>query len=131
MKSSLLMVLFFTATASGQWLDRPDPNTPRLPGGKPNLSAPAPKKPDGKPSLAGIWVRTALNLPPRPFGTPNTLSDRLVNGSSISMQPWAETLFKERSEKNLGGGRPSERCLPWYTRRDAAGSVLQIHRRRL
>jgi hypothetical protein len=114
MKYSLLslIILFFTATASGQWLDRPDPTTPRMADGKPNLSAPAPKKADGRPSLAGIWVRVPLDLPPRPFGTPNTLSDRLVDGSSIAMQPWAEALFKERSEKNLGGGRPSERCLP-------------------
>jgi hypothetical protein len=114
MKYSLLslIILFFTAPASGQWLNRPDPRTPRTADGKPNLSAPAPKKADGRPSLAGIWVRVPLDLPPRPFGTPNTLSDRLVDGSSIAMQPWAEALFKERSEKNLGGGRPSERCLP-------------------
>jgi len=110
---SLILTFFIATSASGQWLERPDPNTPRTADGKPNLSAPTPRKADGKPSLAGIWERAPLkNLPERPFGTPNTLSDRLVDVSSIPMQPWAEALFKERSEKNLGGGRPSERCLP-------------------
>lgn len=109
----LACLLAVAIPASAQWLHYPNPETPRTPDGKPNLSAPAPRKPDGKPSLAGIWMRAPLtNLPPRPFGTPNTLEDRLVAGSSISMQPWAEALFKERFEKNLGGGRPSERCLP-------------------
>jgi hypothetical protein len=108
----LLYIFLFIGHASAQWLNHSDPTTPRLPDGKPNLSAPAPRKADGKPSLAGIWERVTLNLPTRPFGTPNTLSDRLVDVTSIPMQPWAEALFKERFEKNLGGGRPSERCLP-------------------
>src|ERR1051326_7221886 len=115
MKLGLLLFLnlFFSGQIFAQWIDRPDPTTPRLGNGKANLTAPVPKKPNGQPSLAGIWRRVALtNLPPRPFGTPNTLSDWLIEATSIPMQPWAEALFKERSEKNLGGGRPSERCLP-------------------
>ena len=109
-----LACILLTAVPMGaQWLNYPSPDTPRTPDGKPNLTAPAPKTPDGKPSLAGIWAPAPLtNLPPRPYGTPNNLLYRLTNGSEISMQPWAEALFKERSEKNLGGGRPSERCLP-------------------
>jgi len=38
----------------GQWLNRPDPNTPRTKDGKPNLSAPAPRH-NGKPDLSGVW----------------------------------------------------------------------------
>ena len=38
-----------------QWLNYPTPGIPRLPDGKPNMSAPVPKTPDGKPDLSGIW----------------------------------------------------------------------------
>jgi hypothetical protein len=107
-----LFLFAVVVPAHGQWLDRRDPTTPRTPDGKPNLTAPAPKTADGKPSLAGIWRRVAPTLPPRPPGTPNNLLDWLAPGSEIRMQPWAEALFKKRSEVDLGGGRPSERCLP-------------------
>jgi hypothetical protein len=40
--------------AHAQWLNHPDPNTPRTKDGKPNLSAPAPRV-HGKPDLSGIW----------------------------------------------------------------------------
>jgi hypothetical protein len=38
-----------------QWLNYPTPGIPRLENGRPNLTAPAPRGADGKPSLAGIW----------------------------------------------------------------------------
>jgi hypothetical protein len=41
--------------ASAQWLKYPTPGIPRLPDGKPNMAAPAPKTSDGKPDLAGTW----------------------------------------------------------------------------
>jgi len=41
-----------------QWLDYPTPGIPRLPDGKPNLSAPAPRTADGKPDLSGLWEPT-------------------------------------------------------------------------
>jgi len=40
--------------AHGQWLNQPDPRTPRTRDGKPNLSAPAPRV-HSKPDLSGIW----------------------------------------------------------------------------
>ena len=56
MSKSVLAVYTFVGialcgTASAQWLTIPDPAMPRLPDGKPNLSAPAPKTGDGKPEL--------------------------------------------------------------------------------
>jgi hypothetical protein len=107
----LVLVISFAVPAGAQWANVPN-QTPRTPDGKPNLSAPVPRNADGKPLLTGIWTRVPPNLPPRPVGTPNNLIDWLARGSEISMQPWAEELFKRRSEINLGGGRPSERCLP-------------------
>jgi len=37
-------------TVGAQWLNYPTPGIPRLPDGKPNLTAPAPRTSDGKPS---------------------------------------------------------------------------------
>ena len=42
--------------AQAQWVNRPTPGIPRLPNGKPNLTAPVPPRlPDGHPDLSGIW----------------------------------------------------------------------------
>jgi len=49
-------VVLIPIGAEGQWLNYPPPGTPRLKDGKPNLSAPAPKAPDGKPDLTGVWA---------------------------------------------------------------------------
>jgi hypothetical protein len=48
-----LSALFATATFA-QWTGK-TPGIPRLPSGKANLAAPAPRTPDGKPDLTGIW----------------------------------------------------------------------------
>jgi hypothetical protein len=48
-------VLTLAATTSAQWLTQPTAGIPRLPDGKPNLSAPAPRSADGKPDLSGLW----------------------------------------------------------------------------
>ena len=51
-----IMIALVTAplSAHAQWLNQPDPRTPRTRDGKPNLSAPAPRV-RGKPDLSGIW----------------------------------------------------------------------------
>src|SRR5262245_26284391 len=40
---------------SAQYLKRRQHRIPGLPDGKPNLAAPAPRRPDGKPDRNGIW----------------------------------------------------------------------------
>jgi hypothetical protein len=40
--------------AHAQWLNHPDPRTPRTKDGKPNLTAPAPRL-NGHPDLSGLW----------------------------------------------------------------------------
>lgn len=103
------------ATGSAQWLNVPDRSTPRLPDGKPNLSAPAPRTSDGKPDLSGIWSTLGVardpKLPARPVGTPGNVADRLVAGSTIEMLPSADAIFRQRAA-DFGGGRPSQHCLP-------------------
>jgi len=51
---------------AAQWINYPTPGTPRLPDGKPNLAAPAPRT-GGVPDLSGIW-QTAGNLPSQGSG---------------------------------------------------------------
>jgi hypothetical protein len=84
-----------------QWVSLTLPNTPRLPDGKPNLSAPAPKASNGKPDLSGIWR----------VGTGRYLQNIAADVGEAPFQPWAAALYKERSEA-LGKGRPSEECIP-------------------
>jgi len=50
----LIAIATLPAGIDAQWLNQPDPRTPRTRDGKPNLSAPAPRA-HGKPDLSGIW----------------------------------------------------------------------------
>jgi hypothetical protein len=94
-----------TAVAA-QWLNYPTPGIPRLPDGKPNLAAPAPKTADGKADLSGVW---AIN--PRPYNA-NIANDPKPG----DVLPWAEALAQQRGE-NLGKDDPSNiHCLPFGPR---------------
>jgi hypothetical protein len=44
------------ASANAQWLNYPAQGTPLTRDGKPNLSAKAPRAPNGKPDLSGVWL---------------------------------------------------------------------------
>ena len=57
MRTSAIVAVMMTAAltcAEAQWLNFRDPAIPRLPDGRPNLSAPAPRL-NGKPDLSGLW----------------------------------------------------------------------------
>ena len=47
-------ILFAGVLVHAQWVDHPDPSTPRTKDGKPNLTAAAPRL-NGKPDLTGVW----------------------------------------------------------------------------
>src|SRR5690242_18132069 len=94
-------VCLLSGPSAAQWLKYPTPGIPRLPDGKPNLTAPAPKALDGKPDLSGIWQANAggygLNV--------------AVDLKPGEVQPWAEALYKQRLE-NFAKDNPAYRCLP-------------------
>jgi hypothetical protein len=104
------LVMLAGSVATAQWLTLKLPETPRLADGRPNLAAPTPRAADGKSDLSGIWQRVR---PPAPdaFRGFTGLEVFQPPGFVFPYTPWAEAIFKERQAK-MGGGRPSERCLP-------------------
>src|SRR6516165_5815166 len=90
--------------ASGQWLNYPTPGIPRLPDGKPNLSAPAPRTADGKPDLYGIWASD--DLTPNVFGVSNPTFK--IRPEDIVLTPEGEALQRRRKQNYF----PGAQCLP-------------------
>ena len=120
MKSTKLIVVFaiaFGESLGAQWLKEPTPGIPRGPGGTPNLAAPAPRAPDGKPDLSGLWNR----ISPK-YGR-NIAADLKPE----DIQRWARTLVDERRE-DLGKDYMNVHCVPlgpgYATSADSTGSEM-------
>jgi hypothetical protein len=106
----------------GQWLRYPTDGVPRKADGSPNLAAPAPRLPDGKPDLSGIW-HTAVKIPctsdlnrfipcgAEIGGSPLARNLGLNLPGGLPYQPWAADLTKQRSASDSLDD-PHVRCLP-------------------
>ncbi len=57
-----VLSVFLSTAAPAQWLNYRTPGTPRMPDGKPNLTAPVPRTPDGKPDLSGVWMHEITSV---------------------------------------------------------------------
>jgi hypothetical protein len=116
--TAALALLLVSGPLGAQWQKTPDPAIPRV-AGKPDLTAPSPRTPGGKPELSGIWMPDAQPLPaevhtvegdhPFPRHMMNIAAD--LKPEDVLFQPWAAELFERRTK----GGRkasPMAYCKP-------------------
>jgi hypothetical protein len=96
-----VLTLLCASGAPAQWLDLKTPGVPRSKNGEVNLTAPAPRKSDGKPDLSGIWMVPGLKY----------LINIAADLKDVPFQPWAEAEYKKRME-NRGKDDPNNFCLP-------------------
>src|SRR5437773_1985992 len=110
-------LLFFASTASAQWMKDRAGSIPRTSDGKPNLSAPAPKAPDGKIDLSGTWLADSDPNGSRQNVESTSFSRYFVNIAAdlkpdeTPFQPWAKTVFTQRLQ-NDGKDSPATHCKP-------------------
>jgi hypothetical protein len=103
----------FSIPLCAQWLKVPSKGIPRLPDGKPNLSAPAPKTKEGKTDFAGLWMVQGIYI--------GNIAKDLKPGE-VPFQPWAEALYKHRQDTEskedptgwcVPGGVPRSDAVPY------------------
>ena len=118
-----VVAFVFSASVDGQWLNYPTAGVPRLPDGRPNLTAPGPRSADGHPDLSGLWDPDPTGGSPSSFSAVITIpaefediATRLKGG--LPYRQWALELRKAR-EADHGKDSPDGLCLPL--------SILQLH----
>jgi hypothetical protein len=119
--SVLIAIVSVPAVSIGQWLRYPTADVPRNADGTPNLTAAAPRLPDGKPDFSGLWhvaMRNPCNAALNRFsgcteigGSPlaRDLGVNLPGG--LPYQPWAAEIVKQRAADDSRDD-PHVRCLP-------------------
>jgi hypothetical protein len=131
---SFALVAALSVSVSAQWPRRPQAGVLRTADGKVNLTAPAPKAPDGNPDLSGVWEnpgwREGAAAGGSVSGTGGAPGSRSAEASrppvpSIAMffdigtgvpgglpfQPWARELKNKRTAENAKDN-PDAHCLP-------------------
>jgi len=119
--SVLIAIVSVPAVSIGQWLRYPTADVPRNADDTPNLTAAAPRLPDGKPDFSGLWhvaLRNPCNAALNRFsgcteigGSPlaRDLGVNLPGG--LPYQPWAAEIVKQRAADDSRDD-PHVRCLP-------------------
>jgi hypothetical protein len=101
---SLAFAAALSVPVAAQWINYKTPGVPRLPDGRPNLSAPAPKTSDGKPDLSGIWQAGRAGQYGYDYDVTQTLKPEDV-------QPWARALRFKRAQ-DFRKDSPLAHCMP-------------------
>ena len=103
MRLRSLLIVVFSASAFAQWSDLKTPGIPRMPNGKVNLTAPAPRTADGKPDLNGVWEH--------PFVPDMTKDD--VNQKGEPQLPFTQWGANEWKTYDAANGDYTGACLPF------------------
>jgi hypothetical protein len=117
--ATVLFVMSVAADATNaQWAQVPHKSIPRTSSGEPDLTAPVPKAPDGRPDLSGVWLPDAEPIGdvltvegdiPFPRYFINIAAD--LKPEEVPMQPWAAELLEQRLQ-NEGVDDPLAHCKP-------------------
>src|SRR5438876_636189 len=98
----LLAACLTSTSLSAQWTKVPQTAIPRTADGKPNLSAPAPRMPDGTPDLSGTWEpgdnRYVGNIAAG------------IGPENVPFQPWAKAMFESRKDGSHSREDPPANC---------------------
>lgn len=131
MKSPTLLVavvavavgtLVHAHVVDAQWLNYPSSGIPRLPDGKPNLSAATPRTPDGRPDLSGIWAAECAIYGRDSCFTRSLFFDlaKDLSAADVQMTPWAQGIQVQRESRDHVDD-PYGYCLPPGTPRITFG----------
>lgn len=110
--------LLLATPSTAQWIGYPTANVPRRADGSVDMTAPAPRMPDGRPDLSGIWISD--NTPEgeeSPSDGFNLGSSRFMADMGADMpdglpyQEWQLPTVAERTA-NMAIDDPHIRCLP-------------------
>jgi hypothetical protein len=99
-----LLLVAVTPVHAQWWENVPKGKAPRDQSGAIDMSAPAPRRPDGKPDLSGIW---------EPNGNKylrNIAAD--LKPEDVPYQPWAKKAADERADGSHSREDPDANCLP-------------------
>ena len=122
---AILATTLLSVAADAQWLNYPTPGIPRLPDGKPNLSAPAPLTSDGKPDLSGLWRAECLALSSCWGQSRNFDLARGLPPGEVELTPWSAAVLGQRVTRK-GVDDPAGYCLPHGHPRMAFPSIFKI-----
>jgi hypothetical protein len=108
----LCAVIVLAGAADAQWLHSPDPRVPRAADGTPDLTAAAPKSPDGHVDLAGVWIVDFHKSDPTSPAQPFAGEDPVVRLFTVDGMPVPFLAGIETALRNLGPITPATRCMP-------------------